>query len=204
MFPAARKRTVFVRPLLIACRMRSGEPRPADSDAENEDAHVLDARVGEHPLEVALADHEDRGDGHGEEAEGDEQAAREGPFARRAHDSVDAQEREEGAARQPSGEERADEPGRLAVGVRLPGVKRRQAHLRAVADEEEDEGRPEPGSREAAGVLAKRSRRGATARPPRDAPNRPGREMPRSASAMPTEPIIRYFHVASMRARVPG
>ncbi len=55
MFPAERKRTPFVRPLLIAWRSAPKIADPAEADAEDEDAHVLDARVGEHPLEVALA-----------------------------------------------------------------------------------------------------------------------------------------------------
>ena len=41
-------------PLLIRCSSAPNVPRAADADAEHQDAHVLDAGVGEHALEVAL------------------------------------------------------------------------------------------------------------------------------------------------------
>ena len=41
----------------------------ADADAEREDAHVLDAGIGQHPLEVGLAEDEHGGHGHRDQAE---------------------------------------------------------------------------------------------------------------------------------------
>ena len=87
----------------------------------------------------------------------DQELAGERRLARARHDLVDAQEREEGAARQAAGEQRADDARRLAVGVGLPGVHRREAHLRAVADEQQDERGVQPGPREAAARLRARS-----------------------------------------------
>ena len=156
MFPAERKRTTFVRALLTTCRSAPTTRDAADADAEDEDPHVLDARVREHPLEVALPGHERRRDRHRDEAEAEEELARERPLAGRLHDAVDPQEREERAVRHPAREEGPDDPGGLAVGVRLPRVHRREAHLRPVADDEEDEARPQPGPGQAAAVLEER------------------------------------------------
>ena len=47
----------------------------ADRGGEREDAHVFDARVGEEPFGVALADHERCGDDEGEQCHRDEQPA---------------------------------------------------------------------------------------------------------------------------------
>ncbi len=121
---------------------------PAEADAEDEDPDVLDARVGEHPLDVPLAHDEDGRERDREQAHEDEELAGEGPLARRVHDAVDAQEREEGAVRHAAREERPDDAGGLAVGVGLPGVEGGEPHLRAVADEEQDERRAEPRPRE--------------------------------------------------------
>ena len=52
-----------------------------------------------------------------------------------AADLVDPQDRQEGAARDAAGQQRAHDARRFAVGVRLPGVHGGQAHLGAVADE---------------------------------------------------------------------
>ena len=132
---------------------RAEDRDAAGADADDQDSHVLDARVREHPLEVALPDHERRRDAHGEKPEGEKELARERPFSGRLHDPVDPEEREERAVRHSAGEERPDDPRGLAVGVGLPGVHRREPHLRSVADEEEDEAGPEPRPRQAARVL---------------------------------------------------
>ena len=70
-----------------------------------------------------------------------------------AADLVDPQDRQEGAAGDAAGQQRADQARRFAVGVRLPGVHRGQAHLGAVADEQQHEGRVQPGRRQLRGVL---------------------------------------------------
>ena len=43
------------QPVVDDVQQSSENGQPADADAENQDAHVLDARVSQHPLEVALA-----------------------------------------------------------------------------------------------------------------------------------------------------
>ena len=75
------------------------------------------------------------------------------PFSGCLHHPVDPEECEERAVRHSAGEERPDDPRGLAVGVGLPGVHRREPHLRPVADDEEDEAGPEPGPGQAARVL---------------------------------------------------
>ncbi len=78
----------------------------------------------------------------------DEQAVGEDALARRGGDLGQAQEREKGAAGESAGQHGADHAGRLAVGVRLPGVHRHQAELGAVADQEQREASAQPGFRE--------------------------------------------------------
>src|SRR6266511_4154969 len=120
----------------------------AEPDPEREDPHVLDARVREHPLEVPLADDEDRGERDREETDPDERVARERLLARRAGHLEHADDREEGEVREAAREQRPEQPRRLAVRVGLPGVERREPHLRAVADEQEHERGAHPGPRE--------------------------------------------------------
>ena len=145
MLPAERNSTPLVRPLLIRCSKRPVDGQAADADAQHQDAHVLDAGVGQHALEVALPDHEDGGDGHRQQAHEDHDLAGELGVGPGAADLIDPQDRQEGTARDAPREERAHDPGRLAVGVRLPGVHRRQAHLGPVADEEQHERGMQPG-----------------------------------------------------------
>ena len=169
----------------------------ADADAQDQDAHVLDAGVGQHALEVALPHHEDRGDSHRQEAHEDHDLAGEIGFGAGPADLIEPQDGQKGAARRPAGEQHADDPGGLAVGVRLPGVHRRQAHLGAVADEEEARTpRAARGPTDAA-PAGSSDRRGASIRGPPCSRSRRGRSDPSKARAMPTEPITRYFQVAS-------
>ncbi len=58
------------------------------------------------------------------------------------------QDGQERAARQPARQQRPDDARRFAVSVGLPGVHRRQAHLRAVADQQQHKGRVKPGQRQ--------------------------------------------------------
>ena len=52
-------------------------PSAADADPERQDAHVLDARVGQHPLVVGLRGQEHGRNAHREEPEDDEKRPRE-------------------------------------------------------------------------------------------------------------------------------
>ena len=145
MLPAERNSTPLVRPLLIRCSKRPVDGQAADADAQDQDAHVLDAGVGQHAFEVALPDHEDGGDGHRQQPHEDHDLAGELGIGPGATDLVNPQDGQEGTARDASGQERAHHPRRFAVGVRLPGVHRGQAHLGPIADEEQHEGRVQPG-----------------------------------------------------------
>ncbi|MCK7470155.1 MAG: hypothetical protein MZU95_04640 [Desulfomicrobium escambiense] len=89
--------------------------------------------------------------------------------------------------------------------VGQPGVQRREAHLGAVADEQEDEGRlaATRGSSCAGAAQEVGRSSGATARRRPTAADRRGRSCPSSASAMPTEQMSRYFQVGLERAVVP-
>ncbi len=57
--------------------------QPADADADGEDPHVLDAGIGEHPLDVGLAHHEDRGEQQREEPQAEQRLAGQWPDRRR-------------------------------------------------------------------------------------------------------------------------
>ncbi len=77
-------------------------------------------------------------------------------------DLIDPQDGQEGAARDAAGQQRADDARRLAVGVGLPGVHRRQAHLGAVADEQQHERRVQPGRRQLRGSPGRAGRTAAS------------------------------------------
>ena len=68
-------------------------------------------------------------------------------------DLIDPQDGQEGATGDPAGQQRADHARGLAVGVGLPVVHGGQAHLRAVADEQQDERGVQPGGREVRRVV---------------------------------------------------
>ena len=83
--PETTNRLDFARPWpstwSSAAAMRQ---RPADRRGEGEQAHVLDAGVGQHALEVALGDDQQRRDRERQQPGGDEQSAHQpGPERRR-------------------------------------------------------------------------------------------------------------------------
>ena len=117
----------------------------AQAHGQGQDAHVLHAGVGQHALVVALSHDEDGGHEHGDQAEEDQQRAAEAAQARAQHDLVPAQDAQEGTVEQGAGQQGRDQRGGLAMGVGQPVVQGRQAHLGAVAHQQEDEGRLEPG-----------------------------------------------------------
>ena len=89
--------------------------------------------------------------------------------------SVDPGDTQEGTARERARHQPRDQAGRLPVGVGLPGVQRRESHLRAIADQEEDERGAE--QCRAAGWRAPRSGPPAPGGAPRSARRR-GRRSP--------------------------
>ena len=108
---------------------RRGEEREraADPDGERDDAHVLDRRVRQEPLEIVL--HEDERDRHEhrQRSDPDQQIGGEYEAHRARGEQVEPEHAVEGAGQQRAGEERADRRRSLAVGVRQPGVHRREA-----------------------------------------------------------------------------
>ena len=144
----------------------AGQRRRAD--AQREDAHVLDAGIGQHPLVVGLADDEHRGHapsraGRSTTSSSRAEVAQAGRAPARACTRRMARKAQFSSA---PGEQRRDHRRRLAVGVGQPGVQRRQAHLRAVADQQEA-GTPPSATRGRAGRRAPAGRRPSGARRPR-------------------------------------
>ena len=93
----------------------------------------------------------------------------------------------------------------LGLGIRQPGMQRRQPRLGAVAHQQEDEGEVQH-----ARVAARRDARAAPPRTGRGSPcpttgcaARYSMMVPNSASAMPTPQRMKNFHAASIAAGVP-
>ena len=199
MLPADRNSTPLVRPLLIRWSSAPKIASAADADAEDQDAHVLDARVGQHALEVALPDHEDGRHRHRQQARR-RPAARcaKARLARRRADLVDAQDAEEGAARERR--PRAARPPRPAPRRRRPASRCASAPGPSSCRSRRTAART-PRAATAATAAARRATRSSNSsddsQARRAAPSSRGRTSPSSASAMPTEPISRYFQVAS-------
>ena len=199
MFPAARNSMALVKRVIDGVQHGAEGGRAADAHAQGEDAHVLDAGVGQHPLEIRLAENEHGRHGHRDQPEEHQQIAAEGAPGPAADSSaMRAKDGQEGAVQQRPGKQRRNDRRGLAVGVGQPGVQRGQSHLRSVADQEEQERRLQPERIQAAGMghqvvdgqmdrRRRRRTRAATAR----------KKLPNSARAMPTEQISRYFQVAS-------
>ena len=116
---------------------------------------MLDARISQQALEIALPNHEQGCDRHGEKAHENQNLPHECRSPGRLADLVDTQNGEEGTIRQTAGKQGSDQSRGLAVGIRLPRVHRRQAHLGAVADEEEDKRRMKPGTGQTPGLAQK-------------------------------------------------
>jgi len=108
---------------------------------------MFDTRIGEHPLHIILAHHEDGSDEEGQDAEGEELLPRQIPETGSVHHLHGAQDSEEGDTGQAAGKQGADHPRCFAISVRLPAVQRRQSHLGAEPDEQEDKAGPQPGGR---------------------------------------------------------
>jgi hypothetical protein len=98
---------------------------------------MLDARVGEQPLQVPLNQDERHRDEYRQEAERQKQASGEFGPGRRRRDHVDAQDAVHRAVEHAHGHQDHCRRRRFAVRVGLPRVHWGQAGLRAVADERE-------------------------------------------------------------------
>ena len=100
---------------------------------------MLDRRVGEHPLDVALAREEERRDHDRRDAEAHHELARERRAERAVGEHLAAHERVERDVEQQPREHRRHRRGALGVRVGQPVVERHQPDLRPVADEQEHE-----------------------------------------------------------------
>ncbi len=115
----------------------------AEPDPHGHDAHVLDARIGQQPLQVPLDQDERRGHEHREQPERQQQAAGERRAERRLRDQVDPQDAVQRAVQHADGHQHAGRRRRFAVRIGLPRVHRRQARLRAVPDQREHDAEPQ-------------------------------------------------------------
>ena len=87
---------------------RGEEPdEPPEADREGDYPHVLDARVGEHPLHVLREVHRSRGDAHRQQPEDYHQLAREGWPERAGGDDVEPQDSVDGAVEEDARQEGA-------------------------------------------------------------------------------------------------
>ncbi len=116
---------------------RRDRKRASRRGTERDEAHVLDAVVGEHPLVVALGDEQRCGDEERAEPDDDEQRPAVADAERAVGDRLEAQQRVERDGEQHPGHQRGDRRGRLAVRVGEPAVHRREPDLGAVAEDEE-------------------------------------------------------------------
>ena len=114
---------------------------------------MLDAGVGQHPLEITLIDHEQAGDGHREQPHEQQQSRHVGVFSGGQADLIDPQNRQERATGDSAGEKGADHARHFPIHFRLPRVHGGQPHLGPVADQQQDERRMEPRLGQIRGVL---------------------------------------------------
>ena len=141
--PAAKKASALQSEWLSVWKSAREGARGRPAPAQRDDAHVLDAVVGEQALDVALEDDERRRHQDRDQRRRPPAAAGPAGMPGRALDQRQvAQDAVERGVEHEAGEERRDRRRRLAVRVGQPAVHRRQARLGAVADQQEDEGRP--------------------------------------------------------------
>ena len=117
----------------------------AKAEGQGRDAEMLDRGVGEQALEVPLGDDERQRHRQAEEAEDHQQRRREAWAEGASRDEVDPRKRVERHRQRGARQERRDRARRLAVGVRQPGVERREPRLGPVAGKREQERQPDQG-----------------------------------------------------------
>ena len=134
-------------------QQRTEDGDPADADAQHQDAHVLDAGVGQHAFEVRCRAMKTAATAIDSRPMKIMISTGEFGVGPGAADLIDAQNRQEGATGDAAGQQRSHDARRLAIGVRLPRVHRRQAHLGSVADEQQHERGVQPWRRKLRRVL---------------------------------------------------
>ena len=115
----------------------------ADPDAHGHDADVLDARIGQQPLQIPLDQDERHGDEHGQQTELQQQVTGEFRAERRLRDQVDPQNAIQGAVQHADGHQHAGRRRRFAIRVGLPRVHRRQTRLGTVSDQRKHHAEPQ-------------------------------------------------------------
>ena len=117
--------------------------RRAEAHPDGEDPHVLDARVGEQPLEVPLAQEIEGGKHERGEAEDKQDRPRERrPEAAHARPGKSEGWRRSSSPSSAPDSERRDRCRRLGVRVGEPRVDRDESHLRPEAEHGEHVGEP--------------------------------------------------------------
>ena len=114
--------------------------RPAHAESEHHQAHVLDRRIGEQPLYVApLVQHEGGEDQRHQPHHDHDRAGIERRRLAR-HDHLEPEQGVERHVQQEARKNRRNRRRTFGVGIRQPGMQRRQPDLGAIADQQKDEG----------------------------------------------------------------
>ena len=114
----------------------------ADRGGERDDAHVLDAGIGEQAFRVSLAEHQRRGDEEREQRGDEQQAPQIAGTGRGIDDDLEPQEHRERDGEQHTRHERRYGCRSLTVRVGQPRVHRREPDLRPVTEEQQAAGEP--------------------------------------------------------------
>ena len=122
---------------------RGQRESPADRGRQREQAHVLDAGVGEHPFEVALPDDQRGGHGEGQQSGRDQQAAHQARTEHRVDDGLHPQDGVERDGQEHAGHQPGHRGRRLAVRVGQPAVHRSEARLGGEPEDGQRAGHPE-------------------------------------------------------------
>ena len=114
--------------------------RARHAEGEHDDAHVLDRRIGEQALDVDAPVQHQGGEEQRQQAEPDHQRPRRQRLRVGGQQHLEAQQRIQRHVQQQARQHRRDRRRALGMRIRQPGVQRRQAHLGAVAQQQEHEG----------------------------------------------------------------
>jgi len=142
----ARKQKEHALGERMADRMQhcAGHCHAAHAYAQSQNAHVLNAGIGQHALVVALPHNKDGGCHERKNTEKHEHAARKPTKPRSQHDLVPAQHAQHGAVEQRARKQGRNQRRRLTVRIGQPVVQWGEAHLGAVAHQQKNKGRLEP------------------------------------------------------------
>ena len=126
----------------------------AEAHPDGQDPHVLDARIGQQALQVALAQQVEGGEQQRGQPEDQQHVAGEGRPERAHGDLEVAQDGVEADRQQRPRQQRRDRGGGLGVCVGQPGMHRDQTHLGPEAEHGQHEGQANDVRREPMGAPA--------------------------------------------------